>query len=411
MAKKAIFLILFCHIIVYSLFSSGILANEGQYSNQLLKLNVEKVDENDNVNVTVYSSKPYKIKLNPVKKNDNEYEIFLPNTYHSITSKQDLSSAGNDIQDVDVKLIPNIESKASNGYTRIAIKTKNNNIKLDVNNEVVKKDNSLNEELLSLISPAHKTKKITKISKYPVKKATKLQRIAKTSINNKTKSKIKVQHIKIKPKIQPVIAYKPVLVETSPRAAIIVKKPVIQKSKTIIENNKKTELNKNNLKKKRTSGLKKTFLNAITLLLLLAPSFGLVFLILAKLKWKKPINLNFEAYYKENNLNNFDSYSEVDIQELENQHFDPTLEIIEGIEISDNKSIYLVQIEQEKALVGIANSNIYLLNKFDEINTSKFTVKKADKAGKNRDMFYVQLGSWRGLISSKQNQMNLELVF
>ncbi len=140
------------------LFSMGFLdykkypvfAIENQYSNQLLKVNIEKSDA-DTVNIKVYSSKPYPIELSPIKKGENEYIIFLPETYHSITSKPNITPYADDIKDVDIKLVPYISSNINNGYTKITIKTNKENLKLNVDNEVSYQDIKFQEELSTIL--------------------------------------------------------------------------------------------------------------------------------------------------------------------------------------------------------------------------------------------------------------------
>lgn len=137
---------------VLSVIGSGgeVYALDNEYSNQLLKLNVDKSGDND-VNVTVYTSKPYKLKVTPVKRSNGEYVIFLPETYHSITAKPDVSSSGGAVDDVDVKLVPDTGSKGNNGYTKITVKmSKDVNVNLD--NRVINPEPVQEDDLSNLIN-------------------------------------------------------------------------------------------------------------------------------------------------------------------------------------------------------------------------------------------------------------------
>ena len=88
------------------------------------------------------------------------------------------------------------------------------------------------------------------------------------------------------------------------------------------------------------------------------------------------------------------------------------LQFIAGAEIADDRGLYLIQIEEQKALIGIINSEVFVLNKFDKIKSPKFIVRKTtnDKPN-NQEVYYVQVGTWCALISSDNSEMNLQTVF
>ena len=122
--------------------------------------------------------------------------------------------------------------------------------------------------------------------------------------------------------------------------------------------------------------------------------------------------------YQEHPYQKTEIYQEIsDYQEMdEDQKADSSSivsidpEVIDGIEISEEKGLYLVQLEDEKALIGVINSEVFVLQKFKEVLNPKIAVKKTESSG-DKDIYFVQVGSWRSLVSSEPNRMNLELVF
>lgn len=442
--RKAFVLIIFAQLIT-GLSVANALASENQYSNQLLKLNLEKSSDSGNINVTVYSSHPYRAKITPVKKNDNEYDIFLPNTYHSITSKQNISSLDSDIQDVDVKLIPNAVSTRSNGYTRIAIKTKGESLKFNVNNKVVEKDKTFNKELMTLIGDNSSNVVVPKKQiyykhirqhSYSNIKLAKLPKInsdyhslnkkivkshSKQSFNKETTLIASTKPVSAS-KTESEVKYVPQLIQTGANTAIIVKKPINSNafdnnskaiSTNINQSQVKTNYTEQNQSKSHHNSSKKLLWDFFMLMAsITAPSLAIIFYMILSKKWQKAFDLTLqEPVCKLEDLSENEAYSEVSIKELAKFTNDEIFNIIYGVEISDSKGIYLVELNGEKALIGLVDENVYVLSKFKNINESGFTIKKADSITKIKDTFYIQLGPWHGLVSSKQNAMNLEMVF
>ncbi|MEI7475582.1 MAG: hypothetical protein WCK67_12475 [bacterium] len=179
------------------------LAIENQYSNQLLKVNIENRPVDKEVNITLYSSKPYKIKLDPKHMQNNEYVIFLPETYHSITTKPTVVSNDGSVKDVDVKLIPYIGANANNGYTKIIIKTTNDNMNFYVNNKVAPQNNTIDRDLSQIAN-----KKSNAITKKQVStKQTKIK-IAQAVKPTKVIIPVKTIDTSLKQPIKSVIATK-----------------------------------------------------------------------------------------------------------------------------------------------------------------------------------------------------------
>jgi len=90
------------------------------------------------------------------------------------------------------------------------------------------------------------------------------------------------------------------------------------------------------------------------------------------------------------------------------QRYEP--EIIEGYEISNERGFYLVKVENSKALIGIVNTEVIVIKNFERLRYSKFIVKKTQGIDRRKDVFFVQIDNWRGLVSSTPKGMKLELV-
>lgn len=209
----------FIAVIIGSIFSSfglhAVYAIDNQYSNQLLKVNVEKDTLDKKITVTLYSSKPYSIKLDPRHMPNNEYVILLPETYHSITAKPSVSGNDGSIKDVDVRLIPYMGSNINNGYTKIIIKTTDESMNFSVNNKVAPINNNIDDDLSSIINNkpvvavkkvktavlnSDKNKTTEQITK-PVSIVNKIDKTetAKTKINLLTKNPTELTNTKSKP--------------------------------------------------------------------------------------------------------------------------------------------------------------------------------------------------------------------
>jgi len=253
-----------CFIIVISgCFTAGItnlaLAIDNEYNNQLMNISINKTGT-DSVDVTVYSSKPYNMKITPVKRSNNEYVIVLPETYHSITSKPDISHTNGAVSDVDVKLLPYVEASSNNGYTRITIKTAPN-VSINVHNKSVEKKQVVDTELMNIVNHQNSSS-TSKQEHQAVKKVEKKQVTkAKTEINNKkendkkpTQPVQKTQEVNIKPvkptpekakpkPIKPVSKeVKKVVKEQTPKQKVLTENKPVQKPKTQVTE-KKEELN------------------------------------------------------------------------------------------------------------------------------------------------------------------------
>ncbi len=142
--------------------SAAIKSVNSQYSNNLLGIKLKK-SEYESVSVNVITAKPYKIKLLPIQRSNNEYLIFLPETFHSITSKPDFSDFKN-IKDVEVSLVPNLDANSNNGYTKITIKTNSSEQLIDVINTTLKPTNVIDLDLERLLATQKEVKPPRKIA-------------------------------------------------------------------------------------------------------------------------------------------------------------------------------------------------------------------------------------------------------
>ena len=95
-------------------------AIESRYKNNLLNVELSQTPDN-RVSVLLVFEKPYTEPIKVIYKTDNEYNILLPETYHSITSVSAINAL--DVRSANVKLVPYFNQDDSNGYTKITIKT------------------------------------------------------------------------------------------------------------------------------------------------------------------------------------------------------------------------------------------------------------------------------------------------
>ena len=210
------------------------------YSNNLLKLNIEKDKNNAGIDVTLFTSKPSGVKLTPIKRSENEYIIFLPETYHSITAKPDISSLP-EIQDVDVKLIPYMDSQTNNGYTKITIKTKKDGVKLNIKNQVFEQDKLSDLSQLAASNMDKKAENIAKLAKKTeikkIKVLTKPENKPNSNISNYAKNHSQIVDNSLSAKI--------VEKQTNTSANIKPEKTKAKENSTIVLTEKNTDLSLN----------------------------------------------------------------------------------------------------------------------------------------------------------------------
>ena len=118
MKKYILGIILALFIGLGGIFNSDTMALDSDYKNNLLKIDVTKVNDG-NYKIDLFTQKPYNEPIKVIKKSDTNYYVLLPETYHSITS---VASQG-DVSKVDVKLFPYAGQDLNNGYTKINIST------------------------------------------------------------------------------------------------------------------------------------------------------------------------------------------------------------------------------------------------------------------------------------------------
>gem|GEM_PF-4694727 len=438
-------------------------AIENVYTNQLLKLNIGK-STNNKVNITVVTSKPYKIKLSPIKRSDNEYVIFLPETYHSITAKPDISSI-TDLQDVDVKLIPYIGSQNNNGYTKIIVKTKSPDTKLNINGEIIGQESKINNELSKLInqttpakpkvasntaknSVSNNIKKPTNINiNKEISKSEKVNKIVLNASNNAEKNKLVSKTASYSPTASTINVQKSTNVERNPvqsvqKSTTIEQKPIvkenIQKNETVnatasTESQQKPVINSpitvnkeilpptkkiNKPVKSDNTSIKLVLVSLIALLVLFIvvlryfKSFLMKQMKMAEEKTKKSqINLprKQQATPVENKIKSSSSVSGKKPASIPVKNQSNNIKVIKGYEIEGNKGIYLIQTKYNQILIGTINSEVYLLKEFNSIQNPTLIVRK-EKSLKTKNVYYVQMSNWRSLISVAANDIKLELV-
>ncbi|EKE03479.1 MAG: hypothetical protein ACD_20C00198G0006 [uncultured bacterium] len=528
-------------------------AIEGEYSNQLLKLNLEKVDDNT-INIKVYSSKPYPIELSPIKKDNGEYIIFLPETYHSITSKPNILPYTKYINDIDVKLVPYTSSNSNNGYTQISVKTVGENVKINVDNEISQQDFKFQEELTKILiskpkdsvqlrpkkaeenlqqvsntTPKQKnttnlintvsksttpSKKINKETKKEPSKAPATKTPEKAVLSSQTKpakqdnlkttnineKKPETKEIKEKtPEAKAQTPEKPDNISTAEKTQNVENADISENTKnktqeiateeltdnsdnlTVVANSTNlatTEVQPITNKTKKSNNFFNILFPAIIAIILILITFRLIKKIVSK-KNDSPIKivnqpeheLQFAQSYKETRQSNehevnaetvlqgpiedmiaksqikpqnnkpediitrltqnplkppqtnplrTKEYTEISPNQLNidhnkiksNETSSDELKFIASIEISNEKSFHLIQLENKKALIGVIGSEIFVLAEFDRVKSPKFIVRKTDQEHRSdKDVYFVQVGTWSALVSSEKDIMKLETVF
>ncbi len=114
---RKLFVILFAFFVLF-FNTNALFAADNDYKNNLLKIEVVKVDE-ENYDIGLYTQKIYNEPVKVVKKSDTTYYLLLPETSHSITSVPVVGS----IKSVMVKSYPYAGQDLNNGYTKVAIIT------------------------------------------------------------------------------------------------------------------------------------------------------------------------------------------------------------------------------------------------------------------------------------------------
>lgn len=114
---KKVFTVIF--LIAAFIFNTGnIWAQPSAYKNDLLKIELTKLDEN-HYDIGLYTQKIYNEPVKIIKKSDTVYYFLLPETSHSITSVTPLDA----IKSVMLKSYPYAGQDLDNSYTKVAIIT------------------------------------------------------------------------------------------------------------------------------------------------------------------------------------------------------------------------------------------------------------------------------------------------
>lgn len=181
--KKEFYILILCALLTTAL-CPPVPAVDKDYSNNLLKVDLNKTGSND-VKLTLYTSKSYNVDLKPIKKSNNEYVVILPETYHSITSNPNVKNLGGSVNNVDIKLIPYIGNNKSNGYTKLTIKTNSDDVNFKVENKSVTQSNNILDDTfdeISKITAPHTALKPEKIASASAPKAVVVKKTQTVSV-------------------------------------------------------------------------------------------------------------------------------------------------------------------------------------------------------------------------------------
>jgi len=157
-----------CLITIALLGTQIVRANDEQFQNSLLKMDVYKTSLGG-VKVNLYTTKPYKDNIVVNKKSDNQYVILMPETVNSMTAKPILKSTSDVLTNVEVKTQPYGSTPGQKGYTKIIFSTqKPIEITTQIQTVNVSEHQLTEKETQELLNQAGK-KQITA----PIKQATK----------------------------------------------------------------------------------------------------------------------------------------------------------------------------------------------------------------------------------------------
>ena len=76
--------------------------------------------------------------------------------------------------------------------------------------------------------------------------------------------------------------------------------------------------------------------------------------------------------------------------------------------LASNKGLCLVQYNSKFSLIGYINDNIFMLNQFDNVNSSEIRSRLSDSTV-SRDRYIVRLGDYKALVEVTDTNMNLLL--
>lgn len=76
--------------------------------------------------------------------------------------------------------------------------------------------------------------------------------------------------------------------------------------------------------------------------------------------------------------------------------------------LSSNKGLCLVQYNNKFSLIGYINDNIFMLNQFDNVNSSEIRSRLSESTS-SRDRYIVRLGDYKALVEVTDTNMNLLL--
>lgn len=206
-------------------------AIDARYKNNLL--NVELTQTPDNrVSVLLVFEKPYTEPVKVIYKTDNEYNILLPETYHSITSVSTLNALN--IRSANVKLVPYFNQDNSNGYTKITLQTTRpvvfnahaSYITTQLaQNDLIDKIEQNEEFKIQPTKVVMDTRSVKKVAK-PVKSK---------PVATKAVSKATTQKTTSKPAVKPVQTVKPkeVIAQTSVKDIAKVEPPIVEQEQIL----------------------------------------------------------------------------------------------------------------------------------------------------------------------------------
>lgn len=205
------------------IFNADTMALDSDYKNNLLKVDVVKANDGS-YKIDLFTQKPYNEPIKVIKKSDTSYYVFLPETYHSITT---VGTSG-DINKVDVKLYPYAGQDLNNGYTKIDISTSKPVTFTTSVRTAAKQAPKVDAKKLAQLDSAFDSKPNPSVVQKPVQS----QPAAKP-----TQPQLVVKPVQIQPVVKPVVAPVETIKEQvkEPEKVATATAPTLTQQKTVSE--------------------------------------------------------------------------------------------------------------------------------------------------------------------------------
>lgn len=387
-------------LLLFTLPLKGIAVNS-HFKNSLNGVEVKKESLNK-YSINLLFDGNYSEPLTIQQKGKNLYSIILPETKKTSETISILQNKNNEKVQLKIQEYPYLDQSINNGYVKIIVKTKDNVAlkttaikgisKPQLPTPVVAKtiqtkpQNISNKQVQSTFAPIAKDEKNITQTKPTIDKATPPEVIESkndTEINN-------IASIDEKPLK---INYLDLMIEMA--LLLFITLISLRKIRSLFKKAKEREQFKfSTIKEKTSAEMNQGFKNEFE-----------------KLKEKED-ELN-KASSSDNEINTkikLINEAKTPIKEEkvieEQETAPPAPDLLSNISIAENKGFYLINYEDETALVGYINDEIFIINKFGTVkNCNLQTRLNEEKEGKS--VYIVRLDDYKALVEVSDENMNL----